>query len=137
MMSLAWVFAIIVLFFIEIISVGFICIWFIIGGIAALIVSCFSNSLIFQMIVFVVVSIAAYLVSLLIEKLFVSKTSVVPSDKLVGKVGEVSRKVGKNSHGEVEVNGKYFTACSNHSIDEGKKVRILKVEDDLVFVDEE
>ena len=57
-------------------------------------------------------------------------------DRVVGMEGIVTEKISKNNPGEVKVDGKRWTAISDKTIEEGKTVKILKIEGVKLIVEE-
>ena len=64
----------------------------------------------------------------------VTKTNI---DIIIGKIGIVTKEINELSPGRVKVSGKDWMAISNSHIDEGKKVRVLKIEGAKIIVREE
>ena len=64
----------------------------------------------------------------------VTKTNI---DMIIGKIGIVTKEINELSPGRVKVSGKDWMAVSNSHIDEGKKVRVLKIEGAKIIVREE
>lgn len=137
-MAVGWFIAFIILLIIELITVGLVTIWFAIGAIAAIIATIFTDSIICQTGVFLIVS----LISLFVTKPFVKKFKkfdVTPtnSDRVIGKIGEVTKKITHNKYGEVSVLGSIWTATCDEELEEGDKVRILAIEGVKLIVKKE
>lgn len=137
-LSIAWLIAFVVLLFIELITVNLVTIWFAIGAIIALISSFFIDSFMYQMIIFVITSIIALIVTRPLMKKF-KGFSIVPtnSDRVIGKIGEVTKKIEKNKYGEVKIFGNTWTAYSNSEIDVGCRVKVLEIEGVKLIVEKE
>ena len=123
-MAVGWFIAFIILLIIELITVGLVTIWFAIGAIAAIIATIFTDSIICQTKPFV--------------KKF-KKFDVTPtnSDRVIGKIGEVTKKITHNKYGEVSVLGSIWTATCDEELEEGDKVRILAIEGVKLIVKKE
>ena len=133
-----WFCAFICLVFIEIITVNLVTIWFALGAVAAIITTFFTDSIVIQTVVFIVVSIISLLATKPIMKKFKTfKITPTNSDRVIGKMGEVTIKIGKNSYGEVNIFGNTWTAMSDNPIDVGKKVKVLAIEGVKLIVEEE
>lgn len=137
-MVVAWFIAFLVLLVIELLTVNLVSIWFVLGTLAALITTKFTDSAVIQTIVFVVVS----FISLLLTRPIVSKFKnfrVEPtnSDRVIGKTGEVVKAIKRNEYGEVKVYGNTWTAFSEKAIKAGKKVRVLGIDGVKLIVKEE
>lgn len=137
-MVMAWFIAFVVLLFIELVTVNLVTIWFAIGAIAAIITTIFTDSILIQTIVFVVVSVISLLVTKpLMKKFKVFDITPTNSDRVIGKIGEVTKKIGKNNYGEVKVYGNTWTASSKEEIEEGTKVKVLSIDGVKLIVEKE
>ena len=113
-------------------------IWFAVGALAAFGTSFFTDSLVIQVIVFIVVSV----VSLIVTRSLVKKFKLFPvtptnSDRVIGKIGDVTKKIEKNKYGEVKIFGNTWTACSDEEIDVGSKVKVLNIDGVKLIVQKE
>ena len=135
---IAWFIAFLVLLFIEIITINLVTIWFAIGALAALVTALITDSFVIQVIVFLVVSVIALLLTKPLIKKF-KGFQVVPtnSDRVIGKVGEVTKKIEKNKYGEVKVFGNIWTAYSDEELDVGTKVIVKEIEGVKLIVKKE
>lgn len=135
---IAWFIAFLVLLFIEIITINLVTIWFAIGALGALITALITDSFVIQVIVFLVVSIIALLVTKPLIKKF-KGFQVVPtnSDRVIGKIGEVTKKIEKNKYGEVKVFGNIWTAYSDEELEVGTKVIVKEIEGVKLIVKKE
>lgn len=133
-----WFILFLIFLFIELITVTLVTIWFAIGAIAAVITTLFTDSIVIQSIVFVVVSVISLLITKPLVKKF-KKFDITPtnSDRVIGKVGEVIKKIDTNKYGEVKVFDSIWTAKSDNKIDVGEKVKILSIEGVKLIVEKE
>ena len=138
MSTISWLITFVILIFIELITINLVSIWFALGAISAMIASYFTDSIIIQMTVFVIVSTLTLLITNPLVKRF-KRFSVTPtnSDRVIGKIGEVTKKIEKNKYGEVTIYGNTWTALSTHPINVGKKVRVLGIDGVKLIVEEE
>lgn len=135
---IAWFVAFVVLLFIEIITVNLVTIWFAIGSLAALVTSFFIDSFAIQIIVFLVVSVVALIATKPIMKKFKGfQITPTNSDRVIGKVGEVTKKIEKNKYGEVRIFGNTWTAYCDQELDVGEKVKVLEIEGVKLIVKKE
>ena len=137
-MVLGWFIALVILLVIELVTVNLVTIWFAIGAVAAIIATIFTDSIIVQSIVFVVVSVIALLITKPLIKQ-IKKFEVTPtnSDRVIGKIGEVTQKIGKNKYGEVKVYGNTWTASSKQVIKVGERVKVLSIDGVKLVVEKE
>ena len=108
-----WFVLIFAFLIIEALSFNLITIWFAFGSLCAFISTYFTDNLINKN---------------------VTKTNI---DMIIGKIGIVTKEINELSPGRVKVSGKDWMAISNSHIDEGKKVRVLKIEGAKIIVREE
>ena len=137
-MTIIWFIAFIILLLIELATVNLVTIWFAIGAVAGLITTMFTDSFLIQLIVFIVVS----LVALLLTKPLIKKFkgfNVIPtnSDRVIGKVGEVTKEIKADKYGEVKVYGNIWTASSKEEIEVGEKVKVLAIDGVKLIVEKE
>ncbi len=137
-MAIIWLIAFLGLLLVEFLTVGLVSIWFAIGALAALVSTALTNSLIIQTIVFAVVSIISLLVTRpLIKKFKLTKIEPTNLDRVIGKVGEITKDVKPMEYGEVKVLGTYWTACSKEKLVAGTKVVIDKIDGSKLVVRKE
>jgi len=138
MYSIAWFITFILLFLVEVFTASLVCIWFALGALAAFGTSYLTNLLWVQILVFVVVSLIAYLITNFVLMTFRNRSkSYVTTDTIIGKVGTITKKIKNDEYGEVEVAGEKFVADSEKEIPIGKKVRIVKATGTKVIVEQE
>ena len=128
-MIILWFIVFIVLLLLELITANLITIWFSIGALAAFITSTITDNAMVQVIVFIIVSsISLLLTRKVVDK--IRKRKIVPTnlDRVVGKVGVVTRDITQNDYGEVKVNGSIWTALSKKEIKKDSQVKVLKIE---------
>ena len=137
-MAIVWFVAFLILLVIELATVNLVSIWFAIGAVAAMICCAFTDSLWIQALVFIIVSMIALLLTKpLIKKFKGFKVIPTNSDRVIGKVGEVTKKIEKNKYGEVKVFGNVWTATSEKPIALGSKVKVLAIDGVKLIVEKE
>ena len=137
-MAFCWLIAFLVFLTIEMMTINLVSIWFAIGAIVSMGVAYFTDNVLIQMIVFIVVSLVALLITKPLVKKF-KKVDFVPtnSDRVIGKVGEVTKKITSDEYGEVKVFGTVWTAFSDDVWDVGDKVIITNIEGVKLIVKKE
>ena len=125
-MAFCWLIAFLVFLTVEMITINLVSIWFAIGAIVSMGVAYFTNNVLIQMIVFIVVSLVTLLITKPLVKKF-KKVDFVPtnSDRVIGKVGEV------------KVFGTVWTAFSDDVLNVGDKVIITNIEGVKLIVKKE
>jgi Membrane protein implicated in regulation of membrane protease activity len=126
----------------EVATVGaLVSIWFCVGSLAAMVAARAGTSLIVQVVVFLVVSIALLVLTKpFIKKVLKQKSEPTNADVIIGHVGVVVEEIDNFAEkGAVKIDGKVWTA---RSLDSGKgiqkdsKVRIVKIQGVKVLVEE-
>ena len=134
---LPWLWFLLAIIFAEAMTLGIISIWFAIGALVAMISSIFVDSLLFQVLIFLIVSfilIAStrkFAVGLL--KIGKEKTNI---DELIGKEAVVVKKIIPYVPGEIKLDGKFWRAVSEskQTYLEGAIVTVLRIEGVTVIV---
>ena len=137
-MAIIWFVAFLLLLIIEIATINLVTIWFAFGAIAAMITTMFTDSVIVQVAVFLVVSIISLILTKPVMKAF-RKTDIEPtnSDRVIGKSGEVIKEISNNEYGEVKVFGNVWTATSKQNLSVGDKVKVISIEGVKLIVEKE
>ncbi len=137
-MSIIWFVAFLILLIIEIITINLVTIWFAIGAVAAMITTLFTDSVVVQVVVFLIVSVVSLLLTKPIMKTL-KKFDIQPtnSDRVIGKTGEVIKPISGNEYGEVKVYGNVWTASSNQDISVGEKVKVISIDGVKLIVEKE
>ena len=111
-MSLIWLAVVILTAVIEGATVGLVSIWFTLGALAALLVSLFLDSVLIQLVVFVIVSgLAIVLLRPLARKYLTSKPEPTNADRVVGQTVLVTEEINNlRGTGAVKVRDLEWTA---------------------------
>ena len=105
-MQLFWLIIIILLSIIEAFTINLVSIWFIVSGIITLVISLFTNNIIIQIAVFILLGVILLLSTKnILQKYLTSKTERTNYDRIIGMNGIVTEKITKNTIGEVKVDG--------------------------------
>lgn len=134
-----WLAVILITFFIEAVSMDLLSIWFTFGAFVALIVSLFTDVIIYQTVVFFgVATILLIFTRPLAKKYFKVNKISTNADRVIGKVAIVSEKIESGLRGAVLVDGKEWTAISNshNTLKKGDKVEVLAIEGVKLLVTE-
>ena len=124
-----WLIIILFLGFIEAITVNLVTIWFVISGIASLILSFFIDDFIIQFSVFVILGILLLITTRSwLNKVFKINKYKTNLDRVIGMQGIVTEKITKNSPVEVKVDGKRWMAISDKTINVDNDVKILEID---------
>ena len=127
-----WIIFAVFMLICEVLTTQLVSIWFVLGGIAAAITCIFTDNLLIQTLVFVLVSLITLLATRpLVKKLLKNRKEPTNSDRLIGRVGIVTMDiVNQAGEGQVNVDGKIWSAKSvdGCEIKSGASVRITAIE---------
>lgn len=131
-MPALWLAAMIVFFIVEAAVPGLVSIWFAVGALAALISALLHAPVWLQFVWFIVVSIAALVLTRPLAKKYVNDAAVATNaDVVIGKECIVTRTVDNlKGEGAAKVDGKEWTARTENGeiIAEGEYAEILRIE---------
>ncbi len=137
-MEYFWFVMILVLSFIELITINLVTIWFVASAIVAWILSFFNIPFEVQFAVFVVLGIILLITTRKQLTKWLNKTKHKTNlDRILNMTGTVTKEITKNDTGEVKVDGKRWTAVSDNNIKEGATVKILRIDGVKLVVEEE
>ncbi len=133
MMVWIWVALLAVFVVIEAATAQLLTIWFAIGSFAALVSSFFTDSIVAQIIVFIIVSAIALAVTRpVVKKITKAKKQPTNADMYIGKQAVVTEDINNlESTGLVKVGGSVWTARSEAegcTIPAGEHVTVVKIE---------
>lgn len=137
-MLTVWFIIFLLLLLIEIFTVNLVTIWFAIGALASLTSTYFTDNVIIQIVVFVVVSILMLIILKPLTKRFKTKHVIATNlDRVIGMEAIVTEEISKNKVGEVRVDGKKWSAVSNETIPKDAIVIVQKIEGVKLIVKKE
>lgn len=126
-MAIVWAVFIVATAIIELQTADLVTIWFTIGGIGALIAALFKQNFWVQIVIFLGISIIAIILTRPLAKKLQQKEIIkTNSDKVIGKLAIVTKKIEVDEIGEVKIDGKLWRAINNNgmSFEENEKVLI-------------
>ena len=128
-MFISWLIVFIVLIIVELATVNLVSIWFAIGALITAVCSIFITEPIILSSIFVTTSILALILTKkAMKKLLKKETIPTNVDRIIGKIGKVTKEISKLEPGEVKVDGKYWTAIADKKIKKDSKVEILTID---------
>lgn len=129
---MVWLFVCIVAFIFEIITPGaLVSVWFLIGGLGALLASLIHLSFNIQIVIFFILSILCIiLVRPVVSRYFYKNKVPTNFDRLIGESGLVVKDITRDSWGQVNVQGRIWHAISEQkeTIQEGVRVKIIAID---------
>ena len=138
MMTWVWLGAIIAFGVLEALTAGLVSIWFVVGGLAALLAAILGLGTTVQVVLFILVSAAALILTRpLVKRYTQGKAIPTNADRVFGQKAKVTEAIdNENSTGAVYVDGKTWSARSADGsvIPAGTQVRIEKMEGVKLFV---
>ena len=127
-MGYIWLIIIILLVFVEVMTINLTTIWFVVSGLVALLLSFFVDNFFIQFLVFTIGGILLLITTRpILEKLIKEHKESTNLDRIIGMTGIVTEKIEKNNNGEVKVDGKRWTAYADEVIDIESTVKILEI----------
>ena len=135
---LVWLIIVILLTLIEIATINLTTIWFVVSGIVALITSLFIDNYILQFGIFVILGVILLITTKPFLTKFIKEHKVKTNiDRIIGMTGIVTEKIGKNEDGEVNVDGKRWTAYADEKIKKDELVKVLEIKGVKIKVEKE
>lgn len=134
-MEFYWFIAIFVFLIIEALTLNLVTIWFAFGSLCAFISVYFTDNLIIQLIVFIIMtSLSLILTRPLVNKYIKKNIEKTNVDKVMGKIGIALTDIEPLKNGRVKVDGKNWMASSEEKIKKDDKIEVLKIEGAKVIV---
>ena len=121
----------------ESLTTGFLVFWFSIGSVAAMVVSFFTDNLIVQTSIFLIVSTILIFATRKVTDKFMKKVQPSHINSMEGKIGKVTATISPlDGTGQVKINGETWSATSETGEDISKDTEIIvkKVEGVKVVV---
>lgn len=135
-----WLAAIIFTSICEIATAQLVSIWFVLGSVAALITSLFTDDILTQVLVFLAVTFVTLIATRpLVKKLKNVKVVETNSGRCIGKFANVTVEINNTAgQGQVNVEGAIWSARSKDDsvIAEGTQVKILSIEGVKLIVEQ-
>ncbi len=127
-MTYIWLILVLFLSLIEVLTINLTTIWFVLGGIIAIIISLFTNIFVIQFGTFVITSLIFLIITKKLLKSLIKTDDVKTNiDRIIGMEGIVTEKLSRNKNGAVKVDGKTWTAYSDEAIEENSIVIVLEI----------
>ena len=122
-----WLLLAVILGIIEISTTNLVSIWFVISSLFAMVSSLFTDNILIQIAIFVLVGVLLMLISKkLYSKIKVNNTKT-NIDRIIGMKGIVTEDIIKDDIGEVKVDGKKWSAYADTNISKGKNIKVLSI----------
>lgn len=136
-MAIVWAVFIVITAIIELQTSDLVTIWFTIGAVGALIAALFKLPIWLQLVIFLAISTVCLIATRPIAKKLQQKEVIrTNSDKVIGKVALVTKKISEDEIGEVKIEGREWRAINNDGItfEVGEKVMVEAISGTKVIV---
>lgn len=134
-MNVVWFFLFLLLLILEIATVNLVSIWFAIGALFSFATSFFTDSILVQVIVFILASGCSLIITKpILKKMRKREIHFTNADRIIGKKGLVLRRIEKYHPGEVSTLGSIWTAVSDEKIEKGEEVVVERIDGVKIWV---
>ncbi len=131
-----WFILVFAFLLIEALSFNLITIWFALGSLCAFISSYFTDNVLIQITIFIITTVISLIFTKpLFDKYIKKNIEKTNFDMIIGKTGIVTKEIDPLKKGRVTVDGKSWLASSEDLIEEGSKVKVLKIEGAKIIVE--
>jgi len=116
---------------VEIATMDLTSVWFSISAVISFILAILNQSIVVQIVTFIVIStLLLLLVRPLAKRYFRTNIVSTNADRLVGKIGTCTKTIVPGERGEVYIEGNYWTAITSgeETIEVDEKIEILAIE---------
>ncbi len=134
-LSIIWIGLIIVFSVIEFSTAALVSIWFVVGSIAAFLVSLFTTSLLWQFVVFVGVSGVCFAIFVpMLQKSQKNKAVATNANLIIGKDAVVTQEIDVKTTGRVDIDGISWLARADKDIPAGTVCTVKALQGAAVVV---
>jgi len=124
-----WLIIMLILSFVEIITINLVTIWFVASAGIALLVSLVTESYYIQFLTFGICGLVIMVLTRpLLKKIMKKDNTKTNLDRVIGMQGICTEEISKNKIGEVKVDGKRWSAISPVKINVGDEVIITDID---------
>ena len=131
----SWLILFVILIILELCTINLTTIWFAFGALCSFVSSYFTNNLILQLIIFIVMTTLSLIFTKPIFDKYVKKKSEKTNlDMIIGKIGIAKTDIEPLKKGRVYICGKEWMAVSDEKIKKDEKVEALRIEGAKIIV---
>lgn len=128
-MVYVWLGIVLLLILIEAITINLTTIWFVISGVAAMLLTFVTKVFLIQFALFVLLGVFLLVTTKPFLQSKLDKTKVKTNgDRVVGMKGIVTSEITNKNYGEVKVDGKLWTAFADKKIKVDTTIEVLKID---------
>ena len=137
-MTIFWFILFLVALVVEFSTAGLVSIWFAFGALCTMGIAALTENVFIQIAAFIVISVVTLILTKpLIKKFKAFDVQPTNTDRVIGKIADVTKDITPNNFGEVKIFGEYWTAISENKIKAGTKVRVKAIEGVKLIVEKE
>ena len=137
-MTIFWFILFLVALVVEFSTAGLVSIWFAFGALCTMGIAVLTENVFIQIAAFIVISVVTLILTKpLIKKFKAFDVQPTNSDRVIGKIADVTKDITPTNFGEVKIFGEYWTAISEDKIKAGTKVRVKAIEGVKLIVEKE
>ena len=122
-----WLLVAVILGIIEISTTNLVSIWFVISSLLAMVSSLFTDNILIQIAIFVLVGVLLKPISRKLYSKIKMNNSKTNIDRIIGMKGIVTEDIIKDNIGEVKVDGKKWSAYSDTDISKDESIEVLSI----------
>ena len=122
-----WLLLAVILGIIEISTTNLVSIWFVISSLLAMVSSLFTDNILIQIAIFVLVGVLLMPISRKLYSKIKMNNSKTNIDRIIGMKGIVTEDIIKDNIGEVKVDGKKWSAYSDTDSSKGENIKLLSI----------
>lgn len=122
-----WLLVAVILGIIEISTTNLVSIWFVISSLLAMVSSLFTDNILIQIAIFVLVGVFLMPISRKLYSKIKMNNSKTNIDRIIGMKGIVTEDIIKDNIGEVKVDGKKWSAYSDTDISKDESIEVLSI----------
>ena len=122
-----WLLLAVILGIIEISTTNLVSIRFVISSLLAMVSSLFTDNILIQIAIFVLVGVLLMPISRKLYSKIKMNNSKTNIDRIIGMKGIVTEDIIKDNIGEVKVDGKKWSAYSDTDISKGENIKVLSI----------
>ena len=137
-MTIFWFSVFVFMLIVEFTTVNLVSLWFAVGAICSMFVSMFTDSFLFQLGAFSIISLLTIIITKpLVKKFKGFEVEATNTDRVIGKIADVTKEISSNNFGEVKIFGVYCTAVSDETHKVGTKVKVKAIDGSKLIVEKE
>ena len=126
-MFYVWFIIALVLGILEVLTTNLVSIWFVLSALLSMITALFTDNLLIQIGIFVLVGIVLIPISKKIYNKIKANNISTNFDRIIGMKGIATEDITMDNIGEVKVDGKIWSAYSDTNISKGESVKVLSI----------